>query len=114
MDFALSVEINQIRNIELKSSQEDELKAEAIELAVKNAKAKGAALAKSFDAKLGKVYSINATQNNSYYQYGENDAIERIQVTGSRMKRTDTEGQYLQENIIFNASINVVFNLDVD
>jgi hypothetical protein len=114
MDFALSVEINQIRNIELKSSKEDELKAEAIELAVKNAKAKGSALANSFDAKLGKVYSINATQNNSYYQYGENDAIERITVAGSRMKSADLEGQYLQENIIFNASINVVFNLDVD
>jgi hypothetical protein len=115
MDFTLSVDINQIRNIELKSSQEDVLKAEAIELAVKNAKAKGAALANSFDAKLGKVYSINATQNNSYYQYGENQATEqKIMVTGSRSAAFEPQGQYLQENIIFNASINVVFNLDVD
>ena len=59
MDFALSVKVDEIRNIELKSSKADELKDQVNALAVKNAKDKGKSLANAFDAKLGKIYSIN-------------------------------------------------------
>lgn len=113
MDFALSVKINEIRSIELKSSEADALKDEVNALAVKNAKEKGESLANAFDAKLGKIYSINSTSNQSHYRYGENADIERIDVTASRMNKSSRAGQYLQENIVFSASISVVFDLDV-
>jgi uncharacterized protein YggE len=112
MDFALSVKIDEIRSIELKSSKADSLKDEVNSLAVKNAKEKGRSLANAFDATLGKIYSINSTSNNNRYRYGENSDIERIQVTGSRVSKP-RPGKYLQENIVFSASISVVFDLEV-
>ncbi len=113
MDFALSVQIDKISSIELKASKEDELRDEVTALAVKNAKEKGSSLANAFDAKLGKIYSINSTSNNMRHRYGANGDIERIEVTGSRMGKPSTPGKYLQENIVFSASISVVFDLDV-
>ncbi len=113
MDFALSVQIDEIRNIELKASQADKLKDEVNALAVKNAKEKGSSLANAFDAKLGKIYSINSTSNNKRNRYGANSDIERIEVTGSRMNKPSSPGRYLQENIVFSASVSVVFDLDV-
>ncbi|HCM47896.1 MAG TPA: SIMPL domain-containing protein [Colwellia sp.] len=113
MDFALSVKIDEISSIELKSSKADSLKDEVNALAVKNAKEKGKSLANAFDAKLGKIYSINSTSNNSRYRYGANSDIERIKVTGSRISNPSRTGKYLQENIVFSASINVVFDLEV-
>ncbi|WP_019028302.1 SIMPL domain-containing protein [Colwellia piezophila] len=113
MDFALSVKIDEIRSIELKSSKADSLKDEVNAMAVKNAKEKGNSLASAFDAKLGKIYSINSTSNNSRYRYGANSDIERIEVTGSRISKASRPGKYLQENIVFSASISVVFDLEV-
>jgi hypothetical protein len=113
MDFALSVKIDQISSIELKSSKEDSLKDEVNALAVKNAKEKGKSLANAFDAKLGKIYSINSTSNNSRYRYGSNSDIERIELTGSQIGKPSRPGKYLQENIVFSASISVVFDLEV-
>ena len=113
MDFALSVRINEIRNIELKSSKADELKDEVNALAVNNAKEKGNSLANAFDAKLGKIYSINSTSNSNRYRYGANSDIERIEVTRSLMNPSAKPGKYLQENIVFSASISVVFDLNV-
>lgn len=114
MDFALSVQIDEISSIELKTSKEDELREEVNALAVKNAKEKGRSLANAFDAKLGKIYSINSTSNNMRNRYGENSDIERIEVTGSRISEPVAPGKYLQENIVFSASISVVFDLDVN
>ncbi|MEW6992802.1 SIMPL domain-containing protein [Colwelliaceae bacterium MEBiC 14330] len=113
MDFALSVKINEIRNIELKSSKAEQLKDEVNALAVKNAKEKGHSLANAFDAKLGKIYSINSTSNSHSYRYGANSDIERIAVSGAMMDSASKPGKYLQENIVFSASISVVFDLEV-
>jgi hypothetical protein len=113
MDFALSKKINEIRNIELKSSNADALKDEVNALAVANAKAKGHSLAKAFDAKLGKIYSINSTSNSSRYRYGANHDVEQMEITALRTSQPDRAGKYLQENIIFSASISVVFDLEV-
>jgi hypothetical protein len=114
MDYALSVKINEIRNIELKSSKADQLKDEVNGLAVNNAKKKGNSLANAFDAKLGKIYSINSTSNNNSYRYGANSDVERIAVTKSMMDSASKPGKYLQENIVFSASISVVFDLNVE
>jgi hypothetical protein len=113
MNFALGVKINEIRNIELKSSRADLLKDEVNALAVKNAKEKGHSLANAFDAKLGKIYSINASANQSRFIYGANSDIERIKLSGSSREEPLQPGKYLQEHIIFSASINVIFDLEV-
>ncbi|MDP2561653.1 SIMPL domain-containing protein [Psychrobium sp. 1_MG-2023] len=107
MDFALSVEINEIRNIELKSSQADTLKQQAYILAVKNAKQQASALASAFDSTLGGVYSINVVAEHSHYRFGQNKAVERIQFQSSDA----APGQYLEQNINFSASVNAVFDL---
>ncbi len=107
MDFALSVKINAIRNIELKSSQEQQLQQEVNALAVKNAQSKGRSLANAFGANLGAIYSINASSNQSYHRYGANSAGNEIRMADSTAK----PGRYLQENIVFSATINAVFDL---
>ncbi|PMH46204.1 hypothetical protein BCU68_08835 [Vibrio sp. 10N.286.49.B3] len=111
MDFALTVKLNEIRNIELKSSKPTELEQEAMALAVKDAKDKATALANAFGAQLGDVYSINSTSNQSRYRYGANSDIERFQAS-SLSSKASRPGQYLQETIIFSASISAVFDLD--
>jgi uncharacterized protein YggE len=113
MDFALSMQIDQISSIELQSSKANSLKEKVNALAVNNAKEKGKSLANAFDAKLGKIYSINSTSDQSRYRYGANNDIERIEVSGSIMNKPARPGKYLQENIVFSASISVVFDLVV-
>jgi uncharacterized protein len=113
IDFALSVEVNEIADIQLLSSKALELKDKVNQLAVKNAKEKGTSLAKAFDAELGKIYSINSSSYNSDYGY-RSAGIERIQVTGSQINPNDlAPGRYLQATISFTSSINVVFDLEV-
>ncbi|ATG76653.1 SIMPL domain-containing protein [Pseudoalteromonas sp. 1_2015MBL_MicDiv] len=113
IDFALSVKINELTNIELMSSKAAQLEAEAIQGAIDNAIVKGGKLAKAFGAELGKIYSINSNSNRSSYGYGVDD-FERIVVSGSKVTRNPFEqGRYLQETITFKSSINVVFDLEI-
>jgi uncharacterized protein YggE len=114
MDFALTVKINEIQNIELKSSRATELEDEVKAMAVKDATETGSSLAKAFGATLGKIYSINSSSNQERDRFGSNDKLERITVTGSAMSAPSQPGQYLQENIVFSASISVVFDLTVE
>ena len=110
MDFALSVQLDEITRVELKSSKEAELKNEARALAVADAKERGSLLANAFGATIGKIYSIGSSTDDSIGRYGVNNGIERI---GSRMGKPQVTGQYLQENMVFSASISVVFDLEV-
>lgn len=111
MDFALSVKINAIRNVELKSSNEAQLKQEANALAVTDAKNKGKLLANAFDAKLGQIYSINANSNQMQHRYGANN--ESYRMSASMADNPSKPGRYLQENLVFSASISVVFDLEM-
>ena len=113
LDFALEVGINDIDSIEFASSNAEILKNEVNALAVNNAKDKAKSLANAFDAQLGKIFSINSTSNNSRYRYGANSDIEVIEVYGVGKSKVN-RGRYLQENIIFSASISVIFDLDVE
>jgi hypothetical protein len=113
IDFALSVEINEIEDIELVCSKADEFRGKVSLLAIKNAQDKGVFFAQAFDAELGDIYSINASSNGSNYGY-RSGSIERIEVTGSRIDPDDlAPGRYLQATISFSASINVVFDLEI-
>jgi uncharacterized protein YggE len=114
LNFALEVKVNEIRDIEFQSSRKEVLKEEAFANAVEDAKRKGRAMASAFDAKLGKVYSINSVNQHQRHRYGFNGSIERIEVTGSRLEADEFEpGRYLQENIVFSASVDVVFDLEI-
>ena len=111
MDFSLSVKINAIRNIELKSSDEKKLQQEVNALAVSNAKSKGKSLANAFDAELGAIYSINASSNQSHHRYGANNEAYKMRATMA--DSAAKPGRYLQENIVFSATIDVVFDLEL-
>jgi len=111
MDFCLENKINAIRNIELKSSNEAQLQREVNALAVSNAKSKGKSLAKAFDAELGKIYSINANSSQSLHRYGGNN--ESYKFSASMSDSPAKPGRYLQENLVYSASISVVFDLEL-
>jgi len=115
MNFALSVKINEIKNIEFQSSKHEELKNAAMSRAVKNAQGKAQSMAEAFGASLGSVYSINSENQSHRYRYGSNDSFEKIQVTGTRIESENYEaGKYLRENIIYSATVKAVFDLKVD
>ena len=110
LNFALKVGVNQIEQIQLLSTKASDYEQAALDKAVANAKQQGSSLASAFEAKLGRVYSIQSQEVGSHFGYGSNTNIERIMVTGSRINIVP-EGKYLQESITFRASINVVFDL---
>ncbi len=110
LNFALKVGVNQIEQIQLLSTKASDYEQAALDKAVANAKQQGSRLASAFEAKLGRVYSIQSQEVGSHFGYGSNINIERIMVTGSRIN-TVPEGKYLQESITFRASVNVVFDL---
>ena len=110
LNFALKVGVNQIEQIQLLSSKASDYEQAALDKAVANAKQQGSSLASAFEAKLGRVYSIQSQEVGSHFGYGSNNNIEQIMVTGSRINAVP-EGKYLQESITFRASVNVVFDL---
>tara|TARA_Y100000782_G_scaffold68581_1_gene74438 strand:- start:4890 stop:5609 length:720 start_codon:yes stop_codon:yes gene_type:complete len=113
LNFALKVGVNQIEQIQLLSTKASDYEQAALDKAVANAKQQGSSLASAFEAKLGRVYSIQSQEVSSHFGYGSNTNIERIMVVGSRIN-TVPEGKYLQESITFRASVNVVFDLVVE
>lgn len=110
MDFALAVKINQITNVQFKSSKEKRLKADVLALAVKDAKQKGNSLAIAFGAKLGRIYSINSSSNQFRNAYGANRNIESMAMADQKSR----PGKYLKKSIVFSSSVNAVFDLEVD
>ena len=117
LNFALQVGLNEIEDITLKSSLSSSLKKKAKKLAIEDAKNRAAEMAEAFGSRLGKIYSINETRNTSdySYRYGSNEGIERIEVTGSKIKNADLiPGRYLEAEITFDESVKVVFDLEVD
>ncbi len=114
MDFALNVKINQISNVEFKSSKEESLKKQVLALAVKDAKQKGKSLANAFGAKLGHIYSINHSSNQFRNAYGANQNIERMDANVGGFNKASKPGKYLKKNIIFSSSISVVFDLEIE
>lgn len=110
MDLALSVEVNQIQRVEMASSKEEQLQQKAVELAIENAKTNGAALANSFGAALGKVYSINAQNYDQIKHYGTMEKMGNARMMSADMGSV-SPGTYLQDDLTFKATINVVFDL---
>ncbi len=114
LDFILRVKINGIRNIELKSSDAAAHEAQAHAQAINNATLQAAALAKAFGAKLGPIYSIHPVAKNMYSRYGRNKTVDGVQFEAMGALKSSQPGQYLQENLVFSASINSVYDLIID
>ncbi|MFY8350455.1 SIMPL domain-containing protein [Pseudoalteromonas sp. SSM20] len=110
MDLALSVEVNQIQHLEMASSKEEELQQKAVELAIENAKSNGAALANAFGASLGKVYSIDAQNHEQIRHYSNMEKMGSARMISADMGSV-SPGTYLQDELTFKATINVVFDI---
>ncbi|MBB1385365.1 SIMPL domain-containing protein [Pseudoalteromonas sp. SG45-5] len=111
IEFAQSVKINNVMEIESLSSKGSKLEAKATQAAIDNAKAKGSMLAKAFGAELGKVYSINSTANHQRYPTNN---VKSFIFSGSGANSNPFEQvRYVDETIIFTSSISVVFDLEI-
>ena len=115
IDFAQRLKIDNIKKINGLSSKAKQLEAEATQLAIDNAKAKGNKLAQSFGAELGNVYSISANSSSSDYDASGVKHIILSSHRNSMAARNNespfTQQQYLGATISVKASINVVFDL---
>ncbi|TMO04760.1 SIMPL domain-containing protein [Pseudoalteromonas sp. S558] len=111
IEFAQSVKINNVMEIESLSSKGFKLEAKATQVAIDNAKAKGSILAEAFGAELGKVYSINSTANHQRYPTNN---VKSLIFSGSGANSNPFEQvRYVDETIIFTSSISVVFDLEI-
>ncbi|WP_405602012.1 MULTISPECIES: SIMPL domain-containing protein [unclassified Pseudoalteromonas] len=111
IEFAQSVKINNVMEIESLSSKGFKLEAKATQAAIDNAKAKGSILAEAFGAELGKVYSINSTANHQRYPTNN---VKSLIFSGSGANSNPFEQvRYVDETIIFTSSISVVFDLEI-
>ncbi|WP_288988563.1 SIMPL domain-containing protein [uncultured Pseudoalteromonas sp.] len=115
INFAQSLKIDNIEKINGLSSKVNQLEAEATQLAIDNAKAKGNKLAQAFGAELGNVYSISANSSSSDYDASGVKHIVLSSHRNSMAARNNenpfTQQQYLGARISVKASINVVFDL---
>ncbi|ATC96361.1 SIMPL domain-containing protein [Pseudoalteromonas tunicata] len=111
INFALGIEIDQVNNIEFKSSQAKQYQQQASALAVQDATEQGQALAKAFSASLGKIYSINSQVQVPQFQYGQHRGMMEDGLYKTASARV--EGQYLPETLTFSATVYAVFDLNV-
>lgn len=105
LDAALAGGGVALTNIEFESSRKDALMAEARSLAVAEARERASGLARAFDARLGKVYSIESTRTGGVRSGYE---LDRIEVTGARM-RTSRD---IQPEVEYTTTIEAVFELE--
>ena len=117
INFAQSLKIDNIEKINGLSSKVNQLEAEATQLAIDNAKAKGNKLAQAFGAELGNVYSISANSGSSDYDY-DAGGVKHIILSNHRnsMVASNNENPFMQQQylgaiISVKASIKVVFDL---
>jgi len=114
LDFALALQLNEVRSINLKSSQAVEYQNKVSTLALRNAQDKADLFAKALQAKVTHVYSINSNRESQHYTYGGNALMDRAEIKSlSRETNSDLPGKYLKANIVFSSSVNVVFDIDV-
>lgn len=111
-DFLLNQEVNAIQNIEFLSSKFEQLQAQAIQLAIEDAKIKANVLADSFNAKVGEVRTISSTKNS--YDSGFSTAITKMH----RSQQDNNSFPQIRSNdlhatISFKSTINVVFDLEI-
>ncbi|MFA5495146.1 MAG: SIMPL domain-containing protein [Porticoccaceae bacterium] len=108
LDAAVDSGINQISQIALESSEADKHRDAARRQAIDDSKAKAQTLATAYGAELGPIHSIN-------YQSSQPMARPKTEMAVMRMAADGFagSGQYLHDEITFNDSVQVVFELIV-
>lgn len=108
LDQALQSGIHEIGSIQLTSSQTDQLEKKALDLAIQDAKDRATYLAQSFDSQLGAIYFIDANQSPAGFMRAPSMMLQAADVMSSEKS---TAGQYFNENMSFDARVQVVFEL---
>ncbi|MCF7221743.1 SIMPL domain-containing protein [Marilutibacter chinensis] len=103
LDAGLEAGADRIGNVAFESSRADALRREAKARAVEDARREADEVARSFGTRLGPVYSIDSVGSRQASGY----ALDRIEVTGSRMRRA----RYIQPSVEYSASVSAVFEL---
>lgn len=107
VDLALENGISNVQQLSYEHSEADRLIQQAHQKAVQNSKEKAETLAAAYGARLGLIYSI-------HYQRANVDLPAPIQPEAAFARASfaaDSTGVYLQEEIVFSDTIQVVFDL---
>jgi hypothetical protein len=106
LDAVVAAGVNEVDDVSFESSRKDALRMEARSKAVADAREKAGGLATAFGATLGPVYSINSVNSSVADGYGSANALDRIEVTGSRINK-----HYLQPTVDYTERVSAVFEL---
>jgi uncharacterized protein len=107
LDAALAAGLTEIDNVAFESSRETELRREARDKAIADAREKANGLVTAFGGTLGLVYSINSVRSGVDDGYGGATTLDRVMVTGSRIQRS----AYLQPTVEYTERVSAVFEL---
>ncbi|QSX33217.1 oxidative stress defense protein [Shewanella avicenniae] len=102
LDKALAEGLNSVRAINLKSSKELQLKLQARDAAIADAKQKAKALAKGFDAKLDGVWSI---------RYFEQTPVASLRFSTAELKQASSDQSYQYGSVTFSDRVEVSYKL---
>lgn len=106
LDAALAAGLTEIENVAFESTREPELRREARDKAIADAREKASGLATAFGSALGPVYGINSVRSGVDDGYGAT-TLDRVEVTGSRIQRS----AYLQPTVEYAERVSAVFEL---
>lgn len=107
VDMALDNGISNVQQLSYEHSQSDQLIQQAHQKAVQNSKDKAESLAAAYGARLGLIYSV-------HYQRADIDLPTPIRPEAAMARASfaaDSAGVYLQEEMVFSDTIQVVFDL---
>lgn len=102
LDKALEEGMNNVRQISLKSSKEKQLRLQARDAAIADAKQKAKALAKGFDTKLDGVWSI---------RYFEQTPVTTLRFNVAEMKQAARDQSYQYGSVKFSDRVEVSYKL---
>ena len=109
LDAALAQEIGNINQIEYRSSQEQEAKELARELAIADSKEKAEYLAEAYGVDLGAIISISYQSNQSTPVIYQDTGVLRAESISQ-----SSTGQYIPDQLSFTDRISVIFELDAE
>lgn len=114
----LDSDIDYLGDVEFGSSRRAEIERTTLEAALDDARRQADDLANHAGENVDRVYGLAPGQYSSfitqefpYQSYYNNSALGKIEVTGTRIKRTDATAYIVPKSITFSASITVVYTV---
>ncbi|NAW83927.1 oxidative stress defense protein [Vibrio sp. V43_P6S15P86] len=101
LDMALEAGINQVDNIQLKVSNQDEYQQKARMAAIQDAREKAASLATGFEKKLGDVWQINYRQMH----------VQPVLMRSMAMDSKEGANSYQDSTMIIRDQVDVIYKL---